>query len=144
MSLPGKIIEVHEDHVIVEVSPRPECEGCHACKSLLDGEKKSEKKKITALKAGFEPEVGDEVILDTNPGEGSIAAILIFGVPMAAFFLGIYLSPPLLAYFNIIASEGSRLILGFLFMALAFLGLAAFSRTKIAKSLTLKISKICK
>ena len=144
MSLPGKIIEVHEDHVIVEVSPRPECDGCHACKSLLDGEKKSEKKKITALKAGFDPKVGDEVILDTNPGEGSIAAILIFGVPMAAFFMGIYLSPPLLSYLNIATTEGTRLIVGFIFISIAFLGLAAFSKTKIAKSLTLKISKICK
>ncbi|GAB4273397.1 MAG: hypothetical protein Kow0029_13050 [Candidatus Rifleibacteriota bacterium] len=142
MSLPGKIISVQETTVTVEVNPRPECKGCHACTGLSGGEKKSATRQITALKGKFSPAVGDEVILDINPGEGSLAALLVFGLPLAFFFLGLFFAPSLCNFFSIQLTDLSRFFAAFIGLAIGFVILALVSRSKPAKSLTLKIIAI--
>ncbi len=144
MSLPGKIIEVNSNLAIVEVSPKPECTGCHACQGLLGGEKKSSLKRIEAFIDDVVPEPGDEVILDTKPGEGSIAALLVFGLPMLFFFVGLFLGPQVSLYLGFSASDSTRLITGFIFMAISFAILAGVSKTKFARSISLKVTKITK
>ncbi|HMM58930.1 MAG TPA: SoxR reducing system RseC family protein, partial [Candidatus Rifleibacterium sp.] len=89
MSLQGKVTAVEELTVTVEVVPKAECKGCHAC-SGLTGDGKPGMKAIKAIKGSFFVKPGDEVVLDLNPGEGSIAALLVFGFPMAAFFAGTF------------------------------------------------------
>lgn len=142
MSLPGKVIEVEQDSIIVEVSPKPECNGCHACTGLLGGEKKSSPRKIKALKGGFSPKVGDEVILDINPGEGSVAAVLVFGIPMAFFFAGLFLAPDLCTFLNLTLTDLSRFLSAFAGLAVGFVILALIARTKSAKKLTMKVTEI--
>jgi sigma-E factor negative regulatory protein RseC len=144
MSLPGKVIEINEKFAIVEVSPKPECDGCHACQGLLGGEKKSSLKRIEAFIDEVKPQPGDEVILDTKPGEGSIAALLVFGLPMLFFFLGLFWGPDISTILGFSGSDSTRLIFGFVFMALSFLILAGISKTTFAKSISLKVIKITK
>jgi len=142
MSLPGKVIQIIGEEIIVEVSPKPECNGCHACTGLLGGEKKSSLRKITALKGDFSPKEGDEVILDINPGEGSIAAILVFGLPMLAFFAGLFAAPWLCNLLGINLTDLSRFISAIVFLCVGFMILALISRTRSAKKLSLKVVEI--
>lgn len=141
MSLQGKVIEVSDKCVIVEVVPRPECQGCHACTGLLDGEKRSKTKQIKALAEGFDLKAGDEVIIDLNPGEGSIVAILLFGIPILAFFAGLGVTPHLCSALSLELSDLARVVCGFTFMGLAFAGLAFFSRTRHAENFTMRVQQ---
>lgn len=144
MSLPGKIVEVNEESVVVEVSPRPECKGCHACSSLLGGDKKSARKNIIALKGEFSPSIGDEVILDINPGEGTLAAILVFGIPLGSFFAGLLLTPVICSSLGFEITDQARFICGFCALALGFLLLAIVAKTRSVNKLSLKIVEISK
>ncbi len=141
MSLQGKVTAVEELTVTVEVVPRAECKGCHAC-SGLTGDGKPGLKAIKAIKGSFAVKPGDEVVLDLNPGEGSIAAMLVFGFPMAAFFAGLFLSPTFSNYLGYALSDSFRVICGFSAMGVAFALLAVFSRSKHASRLTMKVIKI--
>lgn len=142
MSLPGKVIEVHETYALVEVEPKPECKGCHACTGLLDGEKKSAHQQIKALIDEVRPEVGDEVIVDLNPGEGSLAALMVFGIPMAGFFGGLALTPWLCGIAGMDVTDGARFLWGMLTMALSFVLLALIARTGPVKKISLRVMEI--
>lgn len=141
MSLQGKVIEVSENTVTVEVVPRPECQGCHACTGLLDGEKRSKTRQIKAFSQGFSLNPGDEVVIDLSPGHGSLVALLIFGIPILAFFAGLWATPWLSTFFHSEPSDLLRIIFGFAFMSIAFLLLAIFSRTRHAESLNMKVQQ---
>ena len=142
MSLQGKVTGIEGIYAIVEVEPRPECNGCHACTGLLDGEKRSKKKQIKALAQNFQLHPGDEVLLDLNPGEGSIAALLVFGLPIAGFFAGMALAPWFCSIIGSDISDLWRAVSGFAGMLLAFAMLAAVSRTRQAEQLSLKVIQI--
>jgi positive regulator of sigma E activity len=142
MSLPGKVIEVQNNCLIVEVSPKPECNGCHACTGLLGGEKKSASKKIEVLKGDFNPKVGDQVILDLQPGEGSIAAILVFGVPLFAFFIGLLFTPWFAGIFGFAVTEASRFLTALVCLAIGFIILAIVARSKTVKKISLRVVEI--
>lgn len=139
MSLQGKVTAVTENTATVSVVPRAECSGCHACSGLMGNEGKPATREIRALKGNISVQTGDEVELDLNPGEGSIAALLVFGFPMAGFFLGIYLAPYLGNLFGVPLSDFLRIISGFACMAMVFIVLAIFSRSRHADKLTMKI-----
>jgi len=142
MSLPGKVIEVHEEYVLVEVEPKPECKGCHACTGLLDGEKKSARQQIKALIGEVTPEVGDEVIIDLNPGEGSLAALMVFGIPIAGFFGGLALTPWLCSVTGMEVTDGARFLWGMVTMGLSFVFLAGLARTGPVKKISLRVMEI--
>jgi len=142
MSLQGKVIAVEEGFATVEVEPRPECKGCHACTGLLDGEKRSAKKQIQAMTEGFKVNPGDEVILDLHPGEGTIAALLIFGLPVVGFLSGMAGAPWLCQMIGNTISDFWRLISGFVGMALAFGLVAIIARTRPVRKLSLKVVEI--
>ncbi len=139
MSLPGKVTAVFETTATVEVIPRSECQGCHACSGLSDGDNQTKTRSIKALKGNFEIKPGDEVLLDLNPGEGSLAALLVFGFPMAAFFAGLFLTPLIARLTGSPPSDLLMIIVGFSCMGAAFLVLAIFARSRHAEKLTMKI-----
>ncbi|MDD3148249.1 MAG: SoxR reducing system RseC family protein [Candidatus Riflebacteria bacterium] len=141
MSLPGKVTTVKEKTAIVSVVPRTECKGCHACSGLAGEDGKAALREIEAIKGDFQVEPGDEVLLDLNPGEGSIAALLVFGLPMAAFFAGLFLAPGIATHLGIALTDLVRIISGFTCMAAAFGLLAIFSRSRHASRLSMKIIK---
>lgn len=141
MSLPGKVTAVAEKTATVSVVPSTECKGCHACSGLAGEDSKATIREIQAIKGDISVEVGDEVLLDLNPGEGSIAALLVFGFPMAAFFAGLFLAPAISSLIGVELSDILRIITGFSAMALAFVILAIFSRSRHAEKLSMKIVK---
>ncbi|EKD84504.1 MAG: hypothetical protein ACD_39C00005G0001 [uncultured bacterium] len=142
MSLQGKVTGIEGNYATVEVEPRPECNGCHACTGLLDGEKRSAKKQIKVLTENFKVNIGDEVLLDLNPGEGSLAALLIFGLPIAGFFAGLALAPWFCQLLGSTISDLWLVVSGFGGMAIAFGLVAIVARTNQAEQLSLKIVKI--
>ncbi len=144
MSLHGKVTAVEEGFATVEVEPRPECNGCHACTGLLDGEKRASKKQIRAMTENFKVSIGDEVLLDLRPGEGTVAAMLIFGLPIAGFLLGLILTPWFCQITGAAISDIWRVISGFAGMAAAFIIVAIVSRTRAAQRLSLKVVEITK
>ncbi len=139
MSLPGRVLKIEGDEILVEVTPKPECNGCHACTGLLGGEKKSAPRQIKALRGNFSPAIGDEVILDINPGEGSIAAIMVFGLPMLSFFIGLFAAPWLSDQLSFALTDLSRFICAVTGLVSGFMVLAIISRTDRARNLSLKI-----
>lgn len=139
MSLPGKVTEVFETTVTVEVSPRTECKGCHACSGLAGGGENARTRTIKAFKGSHDVQPGDMVLLDLNPGEGSVAAMLVFGFPMAAFFAGLFAAPAICATAGIEVTDMLRVLSGFLGMAVAFMILAVISRTRHAERLQMKV-----
>ncbi len=126
---------------MVEVSPRTECQGCHACSGIAGGEEIARTRTIKALKGSHDVQPGDMVLLDLNPGEGSIAALLVFGFPMAAFFAGLFAAPFICSSAGIEVTDLLQVLSGFFCMALAFTILAFISRTKHAERLQMKIVK---
>jgi len=144
MSLQGKVTAVEDGFATVEVEPRPECKGCHACTGLLDGEKRSAKKQIKAKTDNFKVNIGDEVVLDLNPGEGTVAAILIFGLPIAGFVIGMSLTPWLCQLTGSEISDIWRLVAGFGGMTAAFALVAIAARTRQAEKLSLKVVEVIK
>lgn len=141
MSLQGKVIQINETSVLVEVVPMPECQGCQACKGLLGEGNGVTTKQIKALKGNFNLEVGDEVLVDLNPGEGSVAAILVFGVPIAGFFAGLLATPMFCEMTGFALSDTARVLMGFAGMGIAFAMLAIFARSRYADKLSMKIMK---
>lgn len=93
MSLIGTVISVEGEWITVEVGPLAGCQGCHACGGLLTGGEVAQPRRLSALRQGFDLAAGDRVTLDTNPGEVSLAAVIIFGLPLAGFFLGLWVTP---------------------------------------------------
>lgn len=142
MSLQGKVISVEEGFATVEVEPRPECEGCHACTGLLDGEKRSAKKQVRVMTENFEVRVNDEVIVDLHPGEGTVAALLIFGLPVIGFFIGMTITPWICQVAGSDISDLWRVVSGFAGMAAAFILVAIAARSRQAEKLSLKVIKI--
>lgn len=141
MSLPGKVTAVAENTATVAVVPRTECKGCHACSGLAGEDGKAALREIKAMKGDIQVEVGDEVLIDLNPGEGSVAALLVFGFPMASFFAGLFIAPAISDFTGAALSDFLRIITGFSFMAVAFAVLAIFSRSRHAEKLSMKIVK---
>ncbi|PKL46646.1 MAG: hypothetical protein CVV42_15745 [Candidatus Riflebacteria bacterium HGW-Riflebacteria-2] len=144
MSLQGKVKAVEEGFATIEVEPRPECQGCHACTGLLDGEKRSTKKEIRVKTENFAVSIGDEVLVDLHPGEGTVAALLIFGLPIAGFIVGMALTPWLCQLIGSETTDLWRLISGSAGMALAFALVAIAARTRQAEKLSLKIVEVIK
>ena len=141
MSLPGRVVEVQGEWVVVEVMPRSECNGCIACKSLLDEGEKAAPKKVRALKGQIELAEGDQVILDTDPGTGSLAAIIVFGVPMASFFTGLIFTGPIISRVVAEPQEWHALLAGVTLLSLSLIAVGLLSRAGCFDRLSLKILK---
>ena len=141
MSLQGKVISVSGSTAIVSVIPKTDCKGCHACSGLLGGESGPPTREVKVRVVDIEIQPGDEVLVDLNPGEGSIAAFLIFGLPMVGFFIGLFAAPSLCAILGTEANDIWRIVSGFAGMVIAFILLAVFSRSQHAEKLSMKVIK---
>ncbi len=97
MSLVGTVIAVDGEWITVEVRPLVGCQGCRACGGLLSGNEATQFRRVSALRQGFALAPGDRVTLDTRPGEVTLAALVMFGLPLVGLFLGLWAGPTLLA-----------------------------------------------
>jgi hypothetical protein len=83
-------------------------------------------------------------VLDINPGEGSVAAILVVGIPLTSFFGGLMLTPFLCSIFGFELTDQARFICGFIALALGFIFLAVIAKTRSVSKLSLKVVEISK
>lgn len=141
MGLTGKVVEKKDNWVFVEVMPIADCQGCTTCKGLGDGEP-GKKRTVQALTNDHSPQVGDEVILDNNPGEGTIAAFLVFGFPLLGFVIGIFSTGPLLNYLGIVPRDIFLLAGGGLGLVIPWLVIWAIGEVGFVKKLSLKVVKV--
>jgi positive regulator of sigma E activity len=145
MGLQGTVIECHGRNILVEVVPRAECQGCSACKGLLaDGEGPATRQ-ITVLAGEFAPAPGDQVRLDTPPGRGTAAALLLFGLPLLWFFLGLLFGPGLFEWVmgsSVEIRELTALACGIVGLVLAFVTLTLLNRFGFLLNLNLEVVAI--
>jgi positive regulator of sigma E activity len=142
MGLTGKVKEVRDGWVHVEVFPRADCQGCTACSGLMtDG--KPQAKVVRALAETVTPKVGDEVRLEVDPGYGSLAAFLVFGLPLVGFFVGVFLGgyiPGWLGWSPL--GEGWALVCGLIGLFIPWFILAGLSSRGHFRKLSLKVTEI--
>ena len=138
MEITGIVIAVKNEWIIVEVTTRPQCNGCKGCAGLFDSDQQG-KKHVQALRGDFSPAIGDNVQLDTRPGEGSLVATLIFGFPMAGFFVGMFLGIPAAQYFGFPAAEWQSFVGGIAGLMISFLILYVINLTGKLNRLSLKV-----
>lgn len=93
MTIKGKIIEIKNKIITVEILSEETCKGCKGCiKAFAPC---NETKTGTAfLKDNYECKVGETIdLLPLQKVNISFAAFILFGLPLIGFFTGILLSP---------------------------------------------------
>ena len=138
VALPGRVVQVEGERVEVLAYPRSDCQGCSACKSLIAQEDRQERK-IWVSKGSWSLNPGDGVTLDLAPGEGSIAAVLLFLLPLVGFFLGLWLGPLLIAPFLALPEERLSFLCGLVGLIGAFGILGMADRKGLFSRFSLKI-----
>ncbi len=139
MSLTGRVLSVEDRWITVEVQPLAGCQGCKACAGLLAGGDRQGPRRIRALRQGFSLVPGDEVRIDTRPGEGSLTAFLVFGVPMAGFFGGLLAGPALLTSQGLPSGDWQGVVGGGIGLGLAALVILAGYRWGLFERWSLKV-----
>ncbi|MFZ2955336.1 MAG: SoxR reducing system RseC family protein [Candidatus Ozemobacteraceae bacterium] len=99
--------------LIVETRASAQCNSCQACRGISGGEEPSPKK-FEVLSEFPDLLLGTQVEVDAESGFGSLAALLLFGVPLLGFFIGLAAAGVLGATLDFGVTEG-RLFLGGLF-----------------------------
>lgn len=112
----GCVVEVRPGRAAVRLTRSPECAGCHGCSLMDDGGMLTEAENSLGARAG------DTVRIRTSGVEGKIkAALLLFGLPLAALLTGVILANRLLAGIALgAAAEGLSVLAGLLLMAACF------------------------
>ena len=141
MGLPGKVVEIRDGWVFVEVTPRSDCQGCSACQGLMT-EGSAKTRIIQAISPTVNPAVGDEVLLEAKPGEGSLAAFLVFGLPLIGFLLGVFVGGPLLTRMGGASGEGGALLCGLIGLFLPWVMVYALGHFGYFRGLSLKVVAI--
>lgn len=94
---------------------------------------------MRALRQGFSLVPGDEVRVDTRPGEGSLTAFLVFGIPMGGFFGGLLAGPALLAGRGLPPGDWQGIVGGGIGLGLAALTILACYRGGVFDRWSLKV-----
>lgn len=94
---------------------------------------------MRALRQGIALVPGDEVRVDTRPGEGSLTAFLVFGVPMGGFFGGLLAGPALLADRGLPAGDWQGVVGGGIGLGLAALAILICYRGGLFDRWSLKV-----
>ncbi len=79
----GKVIEIHEDSMTVQINPPSMCDSCTACGG-------SQRKERT-ITVPAQPDIheGDDIWIEAVPGDLLKAVLLVFMLPTAGLFAGI-------------------------------------------------------
>lgn len=89
---------------------------------------------------GDEPlQVGDLVEVAAAPGTGSLAAVLLFGLPLIGFFAGLLLLPTWLRAWGFPQGEGWSLLSAFGTLGLSLFLVGCLTRLGLFRSLALKV-----
>ncbi|MBF0410607.1 MAG: SoxR reducing system RseC family protein [Candidatus Riflebacteria bacterium] len=122
MSYIGQVIEFKNDSAVIEIGVFSSCNKCSGCggKSIFAGS--SDKKRTIIAKTGNHSLLkGDFVEVSPKPGAQSMAALLVFGIPLFFFFIGLVFGTSILSMFiQIEAKDWINLLLGFQGLIMGF------------------------
>lgn len=94
----GKVVEVGEDVVKINIEPGDACKKCPAaelCHPAGD-------LRIVEAKSSLKLDVGDEVVIEVSPKSGLTAMFLLFGIPVIMALIGIFIGNSLNDLYTVI------------------------------------------
>lgn len=143
MSLKGKIIDIIDEgkKARVLVKPVSNCNGCKACAGIIKSSKVvNEEFEIEVLTNNFEIKKGDHVKVELNEYQGSKVAILIYGLPIIGFLIGMFSSPYICSLFHIGINDLIRVICSFIGLFLTFICLFIYFKHNKSNSFIMFIT----
>jgi positive regulator of sigma E activity len=134
----GLVIDTSEEIAHVEVKKSKNCENCNAC---IIGEGRT---MIAEVDNSIKAKKGDYVLVEVSSREAIKSWLLVFGLPLLALFVGVFLINSLATSMGF-SSDNIGAIGGFALMLLVFVGVYYYSRyIRKNESHSLKIIKILK
>ncbi len=82
MSETGVVVGIHDDQAIVEMEASRDCEACGACRYTSTG------RMVAPVRNTLNAVVGDTVKVDIEPEMVVAAAMIVYILPIALFFVG--------------------------------------------------------
>lgn len=144
MSLQGKVLSVYNNGKYAKVLVKPviDCNGCKVCAGLLKNSASSrEEREVEALTNGYEIKQGDFVKLELTEYQGTKAAILIYGLPILGFMIGILLAPYFSNIFQIEVNDLIRVVCAFAGLVVSLLMVFIYLRLKKPETFMMQVSK---
>lgn len=113
MSESGVVVGRHGDQAFVEMEASKECEACGACRYTQTG------RMIAPITNTLDAKIGDAVSIDIEPKLVLLAALTVYILPIAFFFVG-YTGGLWSGRFLGLNSERLGIISGLIFLVLSF------------------------
>jgi positive regulator of sigma E activity len=134
----GLVVDTDEQIAHVKVEKSGDCGGCNACSIGKD------RTMIAEVENPINAKKGDSVLIEVNDKQAIKAGLLVFGLPLAALFLGVFgisKIAQIIGFANSSSTIGG--IIGFVLFALVSVGVYFYSgHSKKNGRHSLKIIKI--
>jgi len=136
----GLVIDTYEQIAHVKVEKSKNCEGCNAC-SVGQG-----RTMVAEVDNPINAKKGDSVLIEVSDKQAIKAGLLVFGLPLAALFFGVFGVSKIAERIGFTNSSGViGGIIGFVLFALVSVGVYFYSgHSKKNGHHSLKIIKILK
>ncbi len=145
MSLKGKIVSIHDNGLKAKVlvKPIPDCHGCQACAGIIKMSKAANtESEIEALTNNFSVHEGDTVKLELTEYQGSKIALIIYGIPIIGFIIGMLITPYICNLIQIPVSDLARIIGAFSGLFISFALIIFYLKQQKKDSFIMNISEI--
>jgi len=143
MAILGTVVQVLPDgKVQVKAGPAGGCESCSKCGGVFGSEGPAVRL-VEASPGGCQVKVGDHVAVESDPGTTSLAAFLLFGLPLAALVAGMTLGGPWIRQVLALSSDDTAALLagGMAFLVTVAL-VTLIARTSLAGRFQLRVSRV--
>lgn len=121
MSLQGKILLVESNRAKVLVKPVANCNGCKACAGLIKASNAAQSEQVIDAFTNNLPVNKDNIVkLELKEGTGSLAALILYGIPMISFISGMLLAPYICEMLGLQSTDIMRALFAFIFLFLSF------------------------
>ena len=145
MSLKGKIISIEDNGLKAKVlvKPIPDCHGCQACAGIIKMSKAANtQSEIEALTNNLSVHEGDTVNLELSEYQGSKIALIIYGIPIIGFLIGMLITPYICNLIQIPLTDLSRIICAFSGMFISFAVILFYVKKSHKDSFIMSISEV--
>lgn len=123
MSLKGKIISLHDNGLKAKVlvKPIPDCHGCQACAGIIKMSKAANtESEIEVFTNNICVHEGDTVKLELTEFQGSKVALILYGIPIVGFLIGMLTAPHICNLIQMPLTDLTRIICAFTGMFISF------------------------
>lgn len=147
MSLKGKIISIYnnETKAKVLVKPIPDCHGCQACAGIIKMSKAANtESEIEVSTNGLNVHEGDIVKIELTEYQGSKIALILYGIPIICFLIGMLSAPYFCNLIQIPPTDLSRIIGAFLGLISSTAIITLYLKKSNKDTFIMKISEVLK